>query len=427
MSGPEPSAGRPRAVVIGAGIVGVSCGWYLREAGYAVTLIDERAPGQGTSYGNGSVIALDSIHPTQYPGVLWDVPRMLMDPDGYLMIRWRYLPQLAPWLIRFVLASRPKTWESARDAIVALNAQSLEAYRPLLKAPGADALLQRRGWLRLFMTKDGWQKAQKTAAAMQAYGLNTTLVGPDEIRQIEPAVTADALGAIHNSDVAHLGDPALFTARVADDLIRDGGELIRARAVGFELGERGPTAVRLDGGGILPIGPADRVVIAAGAWSKPLAAALGHKVPLESERGYHLMIPEARTLTRMPVISGDWGFVCTPLQHGMRIAGTVELASLGAAPNYSRLRPMLERARRMLPGLSDFTPDDESQWMGCRPSLPDSLPVISASPNHRNVLFAFGHQHLGVTLGPVTGRMIAAMATGRSLEIDPSPYRIDRF
>ena len=171
----------------------------------------------------------------------------------------------------------------------------------------------------------------------------------------------------------------------------------------------------------------DRVVIAAGAWSKPLAAVLGHKVPLESERGYHLMIPEAQKLTRMPVISGDWGFVCTPLEHGMRIAGTVELASLDAAPNYSRLRPMLERARRMLPGLADFKPDDESKWMGCRPSLPDSLPVISASPNHRNVLFAFGHQHLGVTLGPVTGRMIAALATGRSPEIDLSPYRIDRF
>ncbi len=217
MSASGSSPDRPRAIIIGAGIVGVSCGWYLREAGYAITLIDERAPGQGTSYGNGSVIALDSIHPTQYPGVLWDVPRMLMDPDGYLMIRWRYLPQLAPWLTRFVLASRPKTWEAARDAIVALNAKSLDAYRPLLKAPGAEALLQRRGWLRLFMTRDGWLKAQKSAAAMQGYGLNTALVGPEEIRQIEPAVTGDALGAIHNSDVAQLGDPALFPAREADD------------------------------------------------------------------------------------------------------------------------------------------------------------------------------------------------------------------
>ena len=427
MSIPDPPPGRGRAIIIGAGIVGVSCGWYLREAGYDVTLIDEREPGQGTSFGNGSVIALDSIHPTQYPGVLWDVPKMLMDPDGYLMIRWRYLPQLAPWLVRFVLASRPKTWERARDAIATLNAQSLDAYRPLLKAPGAEALLQRRGWLRLFMTREGWRKAQRTAAAMQGYGLNAALVGPEEIRQIEPAVTGDAVGAIHNSDVAHLGDPALFTARVADDLVRHGGELIKARAVGFDLGEGGPTAVRLDGGGTVPIARDDRIVIAAGAWSKPLAAVLGHKVPLESERGYHLMIPDAQALTRMPVISGDWGFVCTPLEHGMCIAGTVELATRDAPPNFSRLRPMLARAERMLPGLADFKPEEESRWMGCRPSLPDSLPVISACPKYPNVFFAFGHQHLGVTLGPVTGRMIAALATGQSPDIDPSPYRIDRF
>ncbi len=418
---------RRTAVVIGAGIVGASCAWYLHREGFAITLVDSRPPGQGASYGNGAVIAVDSVQPTQYPGVLRDVPRMLMDPDGYLSVRWRHLPRLMPWLARFVWASRPATWERLCGDLAALSRLAIEAYRPLRTVPGADALINRNGWMRLFMTEAGWQKGQRQAEVIRRHGVAVDLLSPEEIRQLEPAVSREAYGAIHNSEVAHLGDPARFTACLADDVLRQGGTLVRDSAVGFDMGAAGPAAVRLESGEAIALGPQDVVVIAAGAWSRTLAAALGHPVPLDTERGYHVMVPDAKGLMRMPVLSGDWGFVCTPLDDGLRIAGTVELASLDADPNYARLRPMLRRATRMLPDLADIAPDEDSRWLGFRPSLPDSLPVISASDRHRNVFFAFGHQHLGVTLGPVTGQIIAALATGAAPVLDPAPYRIDRF
>jgi D-amino-acid dehydrogenase len=208
---------------------------------------------------------------------------------------------------------------------------------------------------------------------------------------------------------------------LAEHFVRRGGVLCREAVSGFDLAEGdGSNLVRTDAGRHA----VDAIVVAAGAWSKALTRQLGHKVPLDTERGYHVMLPEPGVMPRLPIYSGDNSFAVTPLEHGLRFAGTVELGGLAAAPNYSRADVLLERGRRMFPGLKEA---GATKWMGFRPSMPDSVPVIGGSPRRRNAFFAFGHGHLGLTLGAITGRLIADLVAGRDPGIDMAPYRVDRF
>jgi D-amino-acid dehydrogenase len=409
-----------RVVVVGAGIVGVSSAFSLRRDGHAVTLIDRAEPGEGASFGNASIIAMWAVAPVQTPGIVWKVPGMLLDPLGPLAIRWRYLPRLAPWLCRFVAASGRRRVEEIASALAALLAGAVEAFDPLLRAAQAPDLIRRAGAIGLYETEADFRGSAPLLELERRLGVRQETLDADAVRQMAPALAPAFARGVFYPEVAHAADPHLLVKRLAEAFVRGGGRLVREEAVGFEIGGGAVRAVRTRAA----VHPCDAAIVAAGAWSKPLAAALGHRPPLDTERGYHVQLPAPGVELRLPVYVPDRGIAMTPLTGGLRLAGTVELGGLAAPPDWRRAQALLARARGWLPGLKE---EGATRWMGFRPSMPDSLPVISGSPRLRNAFFAFGHGHLGLTLGARTGAIVAALVGGRDPGLDVAPYRIDRF
>lgn len=414
------SGGGQRIVVIGAGIVGTSTALFLQADGHRVTLIDRLPPGGGTSSGNAGVISVGSILPVATPAVLRQVPRMLLDPLSPLAIRWTHLPRLVPWLTRLVLASRPAQVERATAALAGLVARAGQAHDVLIQRAGAGDLVRRVGWLKVAASAEALRRGLATELAAYArYELPHRLLEPGETHELEPALAPalrhGLLLPMHRA-VAH---PQLYVQRFADAFRREGGRVMRADVLDFPAGSGAITAVRTSEGMV----EADHAVIAAGALSRRLARQAGARIPLDAERGYHAMLPHPTpTLTR-PVYAVDHGFVLAPMLHGVRLTGGVELASPTAAPDWRRIRRLVGRAREVLPGLDGRI---DSEWQGCRPSTPDSLPVIGRAPDRPNVWLAFGHQHVGLTLGPLTGRLIADLIAGRDPGLDLGPFAADR-
>lgn len=408
------------AVVIGGGIVGVSTALCLQRDGWKVILLEREGVGQGASFGNASVLANGGVDPVAEPGILWQVPGMLLDPLGPLRLRWGYLPQMTGWLLRFLQASRPERVEEISKALAALLHDSVETTQALAEAHGLSDRIRRQGWLTVYRTQAGFKAAAETRALKRRRGVALEELGPEELHQMEPALSPDLAGAIYLPDVGHLVQSYDFLVGLAEAFQRDGGEIRKAVATGFEMSEGRVTAVATEGGPVL----CEAAVIAAGAWSKPLARQLGVKVPLDTERGYHLTFPDAGIELNRPVCDSESGLVCTSLTGGLRIAGTVELGGLKAAPDWRRAEALATRGKLLLPGLKT---EGASRWMGFRPSMPDSLPVIGLAPGHENVALAFGHGHLGVTLGAKTGKLTAALLSGGDPGIDLTPYAADRF
>jgi D-amino-acid dehydrogenase len=405
-------------VVIGAGIVGMACALFLQRDGHRVTVLDPRGPAGGASSGNAGVIATGSCIPIATPARLRQLPRLLLDRNGPLALRLRHLPGLAPWLWGYLRACRPARAEAATAALAALLHRAALPHRVLAGHAGAGHLLRWTGWLKVARTPRAVAEARRDAATMRAHGIAVEELGADELRQMEPALAPDLDFALHLPDCGSVSDPARLVRSLALRLAADGGSLRTEAVTGFGQGAGRVTAVLTEAGLV----PCDAVVLAAGAWSKPLAAALGARVALDAERGYHAMLePPAAGLTR-PVMSLDDGFVLAPMAEGVRVTGGVELASLDAPPDYRRLRATVARARRLLPGLAGRV---TSEWLGARPSLPDSLPVIGRAPDAANALLAFGHGHLGLTLGPLTGRLVADLVDGRDPGLDLRPYAPD--
>jgi D-amino-acid dehydrogenase len=416
MSPPE----KDPVVVVGAGIVGVCCALYLLRDGRRVILVDRGEPGEGTSYGNGSIITEEAVVPVQMPGVARQVPGMLTDPLGPLAIRWTYLPQIAPWLFHFVRASSPARVEEISIALRALLKGAMAAYNPLLEAAGIRDMIRRSGWVSVYETEAGFRSYQAKLELQRRRGVKLEVLQPEELRQLEPSLAPIFHRAVFYPDVAHTVNNFRFVQELAAAFRRLGGEIRRQAVVGFEQGDGRVRAVITDAGPLACGG----VVIAAGAWSKTLASMLGSRPPLDTERGYHLTLPHAGADLRLPVYSTERGFVCTPLEHGLRIAGTVELGGLEAAPNWQRAEVLYRNASRWFPALDRR---EESRWMGYRPSMPDSIPVIGPSPRHHNAIFAFGHGHIGLSLGARTGALVADLLSGRDPGLDLRPYRVDRF
>ena len=404
--------------VIGAGVIGTCIAAKLVEDGHGVTLIDPLEPGRATSYGNAGGIAATGVVPLSMPGTIRKVPGWLADPLGPLTIRWSYLPQLAPWLWRFWRAGTPAKVEAQADALASLLKRTYTDWDPLWKASGLDTLVKRDGCLRLYESKADYEAEAGEWKLRRDRGIRVEVIDRAEIRQLEPSVAPIFEMAVLMPEWNWVLDPHRIVTGVADYALGRGLKSWRGKAVGIRRGAGGVDGVVTDTGVV----PCDAVVVAAGAWSHEAARWFGSTVPLETERGYHMTLPKPAVEVRHTLNLGGW--VMTPMQMGLRLAGTVELAGLHAPPNWKRAEILVERAKRILPGL-DAT--DGSPWMGHRPSLPDSLPVISASPHHKNVFFAFGASHLGLTEGATTGTLIADLVAGRTPPVDMSPFRIDRF
>ncbi len=407
-------------MIVGAGIVGVACGLYLQRDGWKVTLIDRGSPGEGASKGNAGLIALSHATPMALPGIVRRVPGMLLDPDAPLAIRWRYLPRLAPWLIRFLRASTDAEVERICAALASLLHDALDAYRPLLELAGAGDLVHRRGLLYVYENERSFARARAEIELRRRFGVEVETVGPNEIRQLVPDLAPIFNRGAFYPACGHVVDPYRLVQVLAQALRREGGTVLCEDVVGFDLNDRGVRAVRTTAAAH----PAEAVVVAAGAWSRSLARALGLRVPLDTERGYNVTVADPGIEPRLPVVSGDHLFGVTPMLDGVRLGGTVEFAGLKARPHPSRHALLMKVAKRLYPGLDVSR---RTEWMGFRPSMPDSLPVIGASPRYTNAFLAFGHGHIGLTTAAATGRAIADLAAGRPTAFDLAPFRPDRF
>ena len=409
---------RKRIAVVGAGIVGISCGLFLQDDGHEVTLVDPKEPGKGTSFGNAGVVSASSILPIATPGTLKKVPAMLLDRNSPLSLRWSYLPRMLPWLLRFILASRwPRVERHARSTR-ALVERAGQAHDIVIQRCGAGDLVKSGGWLKLAKSREAFDAATGLERQfLERYEVEHEVLDGDAIRALEPAVSGEVTDALHLPLNRRVTSPLSYSQRLARAFFECGGKHLQAEVLGLDL---------LSGTFLLTQGkrhPFDLIVIAAGAHSKNLAAEAGHRVPLDTERGYHVMLPGlAAELTR-PLQAIEAGFVMAPMEDGLRITSGVELAGLAAPPDYSRVRRLVPLAQTYVNGLDA---DIRSEWLGFRPSLPDGLPVIGNSRHHPQVLFAFGHQHIGLTLGPLTGRIIADLVAGRDPGIDLAPYAPDR-
>ncbi|QRM30252.1 FAD-binding oxidoreductase [Microvirga sp. VF16] len=410
-----------RIAIVGAGIVGLAAAHALLDRGHQVILID---PGDQTARptdGNAGWIAHTDIMPLASPKVWRNLPNWLMDPLGPLTIRPAYLPSLMPWLIRFVLASAPTRIKTSMAAIRAMNAEALPAWKTLLSSLDLSAHLREKGILSVWKHQDAFERTKDILDRQRNLGIGVDILSRSDLAKLEPALHNVEAGVLY-PEACHISDPA----HLASDLLRlaleRGAQHRAARAVAVEPKDGG-VHVHTDSAANAVI--ADRVIIAAGIWSRPLARTLGDRIPLDTERGYNATYPKGSFGLNRPIMFEGEGFVTTPLDAGDRVGGAVEFAGLEAKPNHERTSAMIARLKRFLP---DFDAGQEARrWMGFRPSIPDSLPVIGPSRQDNRVVYAFGHGHHGLTQAAITSQLVANLIDEMTSGIDLKPYSAQRF
>ncbi|WP_181702922.1 NAD(P)/FAD-dependent oxidoreductase [Chthonobacter albigriseus] len=409
-----------RTLIVGAGLVGVAAAHALLDEGHEVEIVDREGFAAGASFGNAGWIAHADILPLASPKAWANLPRWLADPLGPLTIRPSYLPKLMPWLIRFALASRPAEIETGIAGIAALNTRALPAWERRLDGLVLSHHLRRRGILHIWRDAGLFAAAGKVFDRQSGFGIRLDRLDAAGVREVEPALANGIAGGVLYGDGCHVSDPARLTQDLGVAALGRGARLTVGAARAIEPTSNGATLVLTDGRRL----SADRIVVAAGAWSRALAATVGDRVPLDTERGYNVTLAPGTLGLSRPVAYEGEGFVTTPLDSGDRVGGAVEFAGLEAAPNYARVDAMLGRLKRVLP---EVDTNGGTRWMGFRPSIPDSLPVIGPSRASPHVVHAFGHGHYGLTQAAVTADIVAALVAGRTPPVDPAPYSPRRF
>ena len=416
-------------IVVGAGLVGAACALRLAAEGREVLLVDVQAPGQGASFGNAGHIATEQLFPLASAEVIRASWRYLLDPQSPLRIRAAYLLPILPWLARFVWAARPAAYARGVAALVALQQTSRADLQDLLAHAGISDLLHLDGSLRVWEGPEGRRTALAEAQTLQPYGIATEVMSADALHAMAPALSSATGGAVGYPGTGHVDDPYAVCIGLVDALQRAGGRVRQARVLRLAQDKDGPVSLALEHGDALRC---KQLVLCAGAWSKPLAASLGYHVPLDTERGYHITLgwqQQGAALDGMcrftkPIASTERNVIMTPMSMGLRMTGTVEFGGLHLPPDKRRFALLREQMQKLMPGT------DASQattWMGFRPSLPDHMPVMCGAPRHRGVFFAFGHQHLGLTLSGVTARLMTDLVQGRAPGVDMAPFHVGRF
>lgn len=414
-------------VVIGAGIIGAAAALELLRDGHSVTILEPGEPGgeQAASYGNGCWLSPLSVVPMSAPGVWRKVPGWLADPLGPLTIRWSYLPRMLPWLWRFLAAgSTDAKLRATARALRPLVERSPERHLILAQEAGVEDLIQHRGLLYVFPDRAAFEAEALSWDLRRENGVTWIELDENELRQREPTVSRDYRFGVFVEEGGHCLDPGAYVAALVRAAQGQGAHLKRASATGFRIAAGRLQAVQTDQGEIA----CDAAVIAAGARSKALAAAAGDVVPLETERGYHALIEHPEIEPRYPMMPSDGKMSVTRMAHGLRVAGQVELAGLDAAPNWKRAEILRDFALRLFPGLPRGLPSERVKvWMGHRPSIADGLPCIGAASGCADVFHAFGHGHIGLAAGAMTGRLVADLMSGKAPACDPAPYSPSRF
>ncbi|OZI66690.1 NAD(P)/FAD-dependent oxidoreductase [Bordetella genomosp. 11] len=407
-------------IIIGAGIVGVASALWLQRSGFAVTLIDRGAVGEGASFGNAGNISPGAVVPYTIPGVIRQAPGWLLDPEGPLVVRAGYFLKVAPWLARLARYSSTEEALKTSRAMRVLHGDAFEAYDALTRGTPADALIDRCGQLYVSERPHAAHGSLLTQFMREAAGVKTVVLGKDEIREVEPTLAPIFSSGMLLPDNGRVRNPHQLVRLLAEDAQRHGATILRGRVTGFRIDAGRVKAVMVDG----QARAVERVLVAAGAASGPLAGMLGTPLPVEPERGYHITISEPESMPRIPVTNVDAKFAVAPMNMGLRLAGTVEYAGFDAPPNWKRTALLEKQARRMFPTLSMT---HVTRWAGDRPTLPDGLPVLGRAPGVDNAYFAFGNSHFGMTAGPVMGRTIAQIIRGEAPSIDVAAFSPMRF
>lgn len=409
----------PDIVVVGAGIIGVACALQLARLGRHVVVVDQQAPGRGASYGNAGHLATEQVFPIADVSILKRLPGMLLDPMGPLRLDWKYLPHALPWFLRLLWNLRPASYQRTVAGIRTLNEGSLGAWQRLLHSIGRPQLLREDGSLLVFEQADSRPALEALQRRMQQQQVPVAFWSGDAIRQAAPQLSEHLQGGLFFPGTGHFIDPYHVVCELVQAAKAQGVQFLQREVKDARLEEHG-VSLTTDQGAL----SARQVLIACGAHSAKLTAALtGKKIPLDTERGYHLMLPHEQHRLPFAVTSLERKFIMTPMTDGLRLAGTVEFAGLDRPPNMQRAWQL----HRLSKGLfrDDLSARDATPWMGFRPSLPDSLPIIDRVCEGK-VLLAFGHQHLGLTQAAVTAEMVRELA-GKDQVQSLTPYRLDRF
>ncbi len=404
--------------VVGAGVVGLAIAHRLAREGRDVVLLDPNPPGSGASYGNAGTVADYAVLPVGTPAVLKNLPSLLFDRNSPLSIRRTALPALAPWLLRFARQSLPGAARHNAGVLAGLLADAAPRWRDLAADIGGAPILQDRGCLYIYETAAERRAAEADIGFRRDLGVAADLLSPAELAILEPGLPLTGGGAALFPKALFLSDPGRMVGLLARAAEAAGVQIVPARAEGLD---RVTGGVRLTGPGLRLT--AGRVVIAAGAHGRPLARQAGDRVPLDTERGYHVEWDMPVPRLSRPVCPTARGFYICPMDGRLRVAGTVELGGLSAPPSPHRIDRLAQGARAIFP---DLGPPDR-EWMGFRPSVPDSLPVIGPSRAGGEVIHAYGHGHIGLTLAPVTAAIVAAIVAGQRPPVDPAPLSPARF
>jgi D-amino-acid dehydrogenase len=413
-------------IVIGAGVIGSACAFRLAQAGREVLLLDADDVGMGASFGNAGHIATEQVFPLASAEVIRASWRYLLNRDSPLRLRVAYLLPILPWLARFVWAARTPSFARGVAALLALQQSARADMAQLLQDAAVGHLLHLNGHLEVWESATGRASALSQARRLRPHGIESLPLSASALAESIRGLGSQVQGAVHYPDSAHVDDPHAVCTGLAQALLRHSGRISQGHAERLEADSDG-VSVRLQGGSTLR---ARQVLVCAGAWSKPLVASLGYRIPLDTERGYHITLPRPAQgvatlpeLTR-PIASAERKVIVTPMSMGLRMAGTVEFGGLHLPPDPHRYELLKRHLQALLPG-TDTT--QASTWMGFRPSLPDHLPVLGVAPRHPNVFLAFGHQHLGLTLAGVTARVMTEVVQGRRSPIELAPYSAARF
>lgn len=416
----EPSATLDIAVV-GAGVVGLCTALQAQRKGYRVTLIDPEQPGLGASFGNAGYLATELIDPLSNAKTLRSALSMWLNPKGPLALPLRYLHRILPWLVRFLAAARPAQVARSQAGLVALNRASVPAWQRCLEDIGASEQLCRSGYLLVWERAEGLDDARRHGEYLKQWNIRTELVQGARLAKLEPALADTVSHALYFPDACQVREPYELCQTLFHTFRERGG---RFEQRGVEKLLPGPQSVELlTSAGNLCF---DRVVICAGARSRALLQGVGVEVPLEAERGYHITVEGLAGTLKHPIGSAERRFVMSPLRSGLRAVGFTELGGLTLKPIGRRFRVLRHHSRALVPALRDPNLKVD-EWMGHRPTLPDSLPVIDRDRRYSGLFYAFGNQHLGLTQAAISAELVISLMAGEPPAIDPSPYRVDRF
>jgi D-amino-acid dehydrogenase len=408
-------------VIIGAGIVGLACAERLLAHGMKVTVVDRAPHGDKCSWGNAGGIAVTEILPAAIPGLIWKIPGWLLDPVGPLFINFAHALRMLPWLAAFLRSGRPEQIKEIAAALTALNALVYDDLVPLIDRIGLACDLNRVGAITVYSDRRACEKDAAEWDLRREHGIAWSLLSASQLREMEPELSDRFKAGVLTPAWSHVADPKRIVCRLLRHVTQQGATILADEAVGFETGGDELAAVQLSGQGRLA---ADAVVIAAGAWSAGLAARLGERVLLESERGYNTTVDSDGIAIGHEIIFAEQKFVITPLERRLRVGGAAEFTGLTARPNFARSQALMLLARRAVPKLAARL---GSEWMGQQPTTPDNLPVIGRATRIRNAIYAFGHGHLGLTQAASTARLVAELLRFAPTSIDLRPFAASRF